>query len=57
MMMSLKEKLEEIHKSIVTKEEVRELASAFKKKVEDVLKVVKRNVSVEKVSQHRIVEG
>lgn len=56
-MMSLKEKLEEIHKSIVTKEEVRELASAFKKKVEDVLKVVKRNVSVEKVSQHRIVEG
>ena len=57
MMMLLKEKLEEIYKSIVTKEEVRELASAFKKKVEDVLKVVKRNVSVEKVSQHRIVEG
>ena len=39
-----------------TKQEVKELARAFETKVEDVLKVVSRNVSVEKVSEYRIVK-
>ena len=54
--MSLKKKLDDIHKAIATKQEVKELARAFETKVEDVLKVASRNVSVEKVSEYRIVK-
>ena len=57
LIMALKKKMEDIHDSIATRTEVAELEGSMKRKVKDVLKVAKKNVSVEKVSEYRIVEG
>ena len=57
LIMALKKKMEDIHESIATRTEVAELEGSMRRKVRDVLKVAKKSVTVEKVSEYRIVEG